>query len=193
MATSSSFAALTAPVEVVLLLLIISCLHFPAQAAATAKDQSSGRVHKYGLWGGLGGLYWKDGVFSAIKSIAMTTDSDLGFRSIQVDYDTRHNTTVSGSRHGGFGETNHTIQFKHPGEILTKISGYYGIINTYLVIRSLEFETNKAKYGPFGAEEGTAFESPSKGNMKIVGFYGRAPPDIANGFVDAIGIYTLTN
>eukprot|EP01018_Ginkgo_biloba_P039067 Gb_05303 [translate_table: standard] len=191
---SFSYSSLTPLVEALLLLLIISCLHFPAQAAATTKDgQSSGRVRKYGLWGGRGGRYWKDGVFLGIKSIAVTTDSDLGFRSIQVDYVTRHNTTVSGRRHGGFGETNHTVQFKHPGEILTKISGYYGIINTYLVIRSLKFETNCANYGPFGAEEGTAFESPSKRNMKIVGFYGRAAPDTDNGFVDAIGIYTLTN
>lgn len=44
-----------------------------------------------------------------------------------------------------------------------------------VVIRSLTFESNRSKYGPFGTEQGTPFALPvvSSGG-KVVGFHGRS-------------------
>ncbi|CAN0906601.1 Jacalin-related lectin 3 [Linum grandiflorum] len=50
------------------------------------------------------------------------------------------------------------------------------------MVRSLTFETNKTKYGPYGVEQGTYFSLPTNGG-KIVSFHGRG-----DWYVDAIGI-----
>lgn len=77
------------------------------------------------------------------------------------------------------------VKLGHPQEILTSVSGYYGSLSSGspAIIRSLTFESNQAKYGPFGFEQGTRFSIPVSGG-KIVGFHGRS-----GWYLDSIGFY----
>lgn len=51
------------------------------------------------------------------------------------------------------------------------------------MIRSLTFNSNKRKFGPFGVEVGTPFSMPMEGGQ-IVGFKGTS-----GWYLDAIGFY----
>lgn len=75
------------------------------------------------------------------------------------------------------------IDLDSPREYLTRISGYVGYTfgNGYLIIRSLRLFTNIKEYGPFGAEEGTYFTSPTG---KIVGMFGWSGT-----LLDALGVF----
>lgn len=77
------------------------------------------------------------------------------------------------------------VKLDYPDEFLTSVHGYYGSLNQRgtIFVRSLTFESNKKKYGPFGFEEGTYFSFPMTGG-KIVGFHGRC-----GWYLDAIGVY----
>jgi len=69
-------------------------------------------------------------------------------------------------------------------EYLTSISGYIRSSSSCpTVIRSLTFQSNKRKIGPFGDEKGVYFSSPTTGG-KVIGFYGRSGDHL-----DAIGVY----
>eukprot|EP01018_Ginkgo_biloba_P038947 Gb_33967 [translate_table: standard] len=115
-----------------------------------------------------------------IVAIHLTVDQNLVLRSIQSEYV----SSVMVPRHGGATSQTYKVEF-HGDEQLTKISGHYGYADNYHIIKSLKFETNQGKYGPFGKEDGTPFEClPMK---KIVGFFGRG----SSGYVDAIGIYAI--
>lgn len=63
------------------------------------------------------------------------------------------------------------------------VSGYFGTLNTYTVVKSLKLETNLHTYGPYGAEDGQSFQL-SAGGGEIIGFHGRSGQ-----FLDAIGAY----
>lgn len=68
------------------------------------------------------------------------------------------------------------MKLHHPEEVLTSVSGWYGAAGaSVVVIRSLTFESNRSKYGPFGTEQGTPFALPvvSSGG-EVVGFHGRS-------------------
>lgn len=73
------------------------------------------------------------------------------------------------------------------GEFLTSIAGYYGNFGDLYVVRSLTFGTNVSTYGPYGAEEGTAFSVPVE-DGKITGFFGRS-----GALLDAVGVYLGPN
>uniref|UniRef100_A0A0D9X9Z4 Jacalin-type lectin domain-containing protein n=1 Tax=Leersia perrieri TaxID=77586 RepID=A0A0D9X9Z4_9ORYZ len=71
-----------------------------------------------------------------------------------------------------------------PGEYLTSVAGHYGRLDGDLVvIRSLTFVSNMRSYGPFGEEDGVAFELPAAGG-KILGFHARSGRRL-----DALGTY----
>lgn len=70
------------------------------------------------------------------------------------------------------------VTLEYPDEHLISISGH---VSSY--IRSLTFESNKRRYGPFGSRRGLPFSLPPMGR-KIVGFYGKS-----GRLVDAIGVY----
>jgi len=137
-----------------------------------------------GPWGGEGGLSWDDGVYTAIRQIVIF--SGRAIDSITIEYD-KNGVSHWSARHGGLGgfET-HKIPLDYPDERLLCISGYSGAFfpNGPVAIRSLTFSTNRRKYGPFGVEEGTFFESPTLGS-RIVGFHGRSGL-----YLDGIGVYT---
>lgn len=70
-------------------------------------------------------------------------------------------------------------------EYLQGVAGFYGAIDENggnTTVRSLTFYSNKGKYGPYGYEIGTAFNSPAKG--KILGFRGSS-----GAFLDNIGVH----
>ncbi|GLJ51000.1 hypothetical protein SUGI_1086010 [Cryptomeria japonica] len=103
-----------------------------------------------GPCGGGGGTYWKDGIFKGITAITVTTDSTT-LRSIQITYATGKGKTYIAPRHGGGSGKKICTIFKYPSEKLQKISGYCGTVcGCWTVIKGLKFETNRAKYGPFG-------------------------------------------
>ncbi|URE19151.1 Jacalin [Musa troglodytarum] len=63
-----------------------------------------------------------------------------------------------------------------PSEYLTSIGGHYGPVEQRgaAVMRSLEFGTNRRKYGPFGWEEGTPFCFDFHSGLDFGGFHGRS-------------------
>ncbi|KAJ7966807.1 Jacalin-related lectin like [Quillaja saponaria] len=127
-----------------------------------------------GPWGGDGGNTWDDGVFTGIKKIFLTKGEAI--YSIQFEYD-RNGQSMWSVKHGGSNEGScHVVQFEYPNEVLTCISGYYGIVGRdecKKVVKSVSFQTNRGRYGPYGNETGTYFSS-TKTEGKIVGFHGRS-------------------
>lgn len=139
----------------------------------------------YGPWGGKGGTVFDDGVYTGIRQIHLSRN--MGIVYIKVLYE-QNGLPVWGNRNGGTGgfKTDKII-FDYPFEVLTHITGYYGPAMIYgpNIIRSLTFHTTKAKYGPYGEEQGMAFSTNLKEGM-IVGFHGRKGL-----FVDAIGVHVV--
>ncbi|KAG6783740.1 hypothetical protein POTOM_009411 [Populus tomentosa] len=80
-----------------------------------------------------------------------------------------------------------TVKLDYPDEYPVSISGYICCLVEYgpVLVRSLMFETNKKKYGPFGIHYGTYFSNPMTGG-KIVGFHGRS-----SWYLVSIGVYLM--
>jgi len=127
---------------------------------------------RVGPWGGLGGDPWDDGINSGVRQIIISHGAAI--YSKQFEYDLR-GSLVWSEKHGTSGGSSKTDQVKlnYPEEVLTSISGCYGALGASVVIRSLTFESNCSKYGPFGTEQGTSFSLPVF-TGKIVGFHGRS-------------------
>ena len=106
--------------------------------------------------------------------------------SIQIEYDTRGCPVWSEKQGGSGGIKTDKVKLDYPEEYLISISGYYGNITEYgpHMVRSLLFESNKRRYGPFGFQKGTHFSFSLIGG-KIVGFHGRS----SGLHLDAIGVY----
>ncbi|XP_057539349.1 jacalin-related lectin 3-like isoform X3 [Amaranthus tricolor] len=142
-------------------------------------------LNQSGPWGGEGGTAWDDGVYTGVKQIVITRGDAIC--SIQVQYDQNGKSVWSAPR----GRTNdvcsYHIKFDYPYEVLTSISGYYGLLVGDIqkrVIVSLTFYTSRAKYGPYGKQMGNSFSSANK-EGKIVGFHGRS----TGTFLNAIGVH----
>jgi hypothetical protein len=76
------------------------------------------------------------------------------------------------------------VKLDFPDEALVSVSGHYGsVCGTPVIIRSLTFQSNHSKYGPFGTEEGTPFSLPVSSG-KVIGFHGRS-----GSYVNSIGFY----
>lgn len=78
------------------------------------------------------------------------------------------------------------ITLDFPDEVLISVSGYYGLIydESPDLVQSLTFESNQAKYGPYGLDEQGTYFSLSITGSKIVGFHGRC-----GRYLDSIGVY----
>ncbi|XP_038990479.1 jacalin-related lectin 3 isoform X1 [Phoenix dactylifera] len=135
-----------------------------------------------GPWGGEGGSPWDDGVYTTIRQVVVVHGAAID--SIRIEYD-KKGSSVWSEKHGGNGGTKtDKVKLDHPHEILTSVSGYFGSLSSGSpLIRSLTFESNQAKYGPFGFEQGMRFSFPMSGG-KIVGFHGRS-----GWYLDSIGFY----
>ncbi|GLJ51009.1 hypothetical protein SUGI_1086230 [Cryptomeria japonica] len=140
-----------------------------------------------GPFGGGGGTEWDDGYFEGINGITITK-SYASLLSIQVSYATVKDTTRTGARHGGAGDHEICTKFMYPTEKLQKISGYCGVVeNNWTVIKCLSFETNFAKYGPFGVVDWAPFEFDLR-SRNVFGFYGRS----SYKYLDSIGLHTYS-
>ncbi|KAK9743430.1 hypothetical protein RND81_03G238700 [Saponaria officinalis] len=136
-----------------------------------------------GPWGSQSGSHWDDGVYSAVRQIAVTHGA--GIESIQIEYD-KQGSPFWADKHGGSGGyKTDKVKLAYPEEFLTSIHGYYGQLYTGgpICVRSLTFVSNLRTYGPFGVDQGSYFCLPKTGD-KIVGFYGRC-----GWHLDAIGAY----
>ncbi|KAG8389917.1 hypothetical protein BUALT_Bualt01G0028800 [Buddleja alternifolia] len=139
-----------------------------------------------GPWGGLNGHHWDDGVHSTIRQLEIVHGD--GIDSIRIEYD-NNGRSVWGEKHGGSGGSKtDKIRLEYPNEYLTSVHGHYGSLKERgpVLVRSLTFESNKRKYGPYGVEQGTYFMVP-KTHGKIVGFLGKS-----GWYLDAIGAYLET-
>ncbi|KAK4838423.1 hypothetical protein QYF36_013612 [Acer negundo] len=157
-----------------------------------------------GPWGGNKGKAWDDG---RLKGRIIEIDVHVGngvIHAIHYRYESTDGCDSSNYKHGGDGAT--TIYRIELGkdinadprnqnrnrclpEELVGISGFYGAFDgnccvEYQVVRSISFYTDKGKYGPFGTEIGTFFNSPACSKAKVVGFHGRSGE-----YLDAIGVH----
>ncbi|XP_042488008.1 inactive protein RESTRICTED TEV MOVEMENT 1-like [Macadamia integrifolia] len=102
---------------------------------------------------GRGGTPWDEKGKSMLTQIFISYDSERVF-SIQTAYIQDGKLQLS-DKHGGNGATFKTVEIDYPSEFLTGISGYK--YSLQCMLKSLTFETNKRKFGPFGPEEGDHF------------------------------------
>lgn len=136
-----------------------------------------------GPWGGHNGARWDDGVFTCVSQVVISCGA--GIDSILIEYDKNGSSVWSDKHGGGGGFKTNKVKFNYPEEFLVSVSGYYGSIIDYgpVLVRSLVFESNKRKYGPFGLQQGTHFSLPMTGGM-IAGFHGRS-----SWFLESIGVH----
>ncbi|URE19108.1 Jacalin, partial [Musa troglodytarum] len=126
---------------------------------------------------------WDESSYGNVKQILVTHGNAIN--SIQIIYDI-NGTVALAHRHGGDGDYFDCISFE-PSEYLTSIGGHYGPVEQRgaAVMRSLEFGTNRRKYGPFGWEEGTPFCFDFHSGLDFGGFHGRS----TGSHLSALGIY----
>ncbi|XP_058110546.1 jacalin-related lectin 3-like isoform X2 [Magnolia sinica] len=136
-----------------------------------------------GPWGGQGGTKWDDGAYTTIRQLVVV--HAVAIDSIQIEYDNKGSSVWSEKHGGSGGSRTDQIKLNFPDEYLISISGYYGSIffGFPTIVRSLTFETNRTKYGPFGFQQGTPFIFPATGS-KIVGFHGSS-----GWYLESIGFY----
>ncbi|KFK44089.1 hypothetical protein AALP_AA1G214700 [Arabis alpina] len=142
-----------------------------------------GKPASVGPWGGQSGHAWDDGMYTTVRQIIISHGSVID--SIQVEYDKNGSSVWSEKRGGKGGKNFDKVKLDYPHEYLTSVHGTYGSFDVWghLCVRSLTFESNRKKYGPFGVESGTYFSLP-KSESKIIGFHGKA-----GWFLDAIGVH----
>ncbi|XP_068652596.1 jacalin-related lectin 3 isoform X2 [Aristolochia californica] len=137
-----------------------------------------------GPWGGGGGSPFDDGFYTTIKQLVVSHGAAID--SLRIEYQGKKGASVWSERHGGTGGARtDKVTLDYPDEILLSINGFYGSITTGgpFVVRSLTFESNKRKYGPFGFQQGSYFSLPVTGGM-IVGFHGRC-----GWYLDSLGVH----
>ncbi|PKI31577.1 hypothetical protein CRG98_048032, partial [Punica granatum] len=129
-----------------------------------------------GPCGGSGSPY-DDRAHTTVRKIFVVFESVI--HSITIEYDD-DGCLVRSCPHGGLYAPRtsrvHQIKLDYPYEYLTSISGYMDKVLGKERVRSLTFQSNKRKYGPFGQEKGRHF--PVQWNSgKIVGFFGQVNDD----------------
>lgn len=134
-------------------------------------------------FGGSRGMFFNDGTYSSIRRITVTVNQET-LTSVQLDYGIE-GQIFRGVRHGGANGTAIVYEL-NPGEIVTKISGFYGGHHSWVIIKSLTFHTNRTKLSQCGPEHGTYFQT-NKEEGKIIGIHGFG----SAGFLDSIGVYML--
>ncbi|KAI5004208.1 hypothetical protein ZWY2020_031451 [Hordeum vulgare] len=104
--------------------------------------------------------------------------------SISVMYERKGKVKAAWTdRWGGEGGNPSSFSLQQD-EYLTSVHGHYGQFNGFVVVRSLTFVSNLRSYGPYGKEDGVAFELHAGASGKIIGFHARSGQ-----FLDAIGTY----
>ncbi|XP_068649280.1 jacalin-related lectin 3-like [Aristolochia californica] len=142
------------------------------------------KVVTVGPWGGGGGSPFDDGLYTTIRQLVVSHGAAID--SLLIEYHDKKGASVWSERHGGTGGTRtDKVMLDYPDEILLSINGFYGSITSRgpFMVRSLTFESNKRKYGPFGFQQGLHFSLPVTGGM-IVGFHGRC-----GWYLDSVGVH----
>ncbi|KAJ3684760.1 hypothetical protein LUZ61_013924 [Rhynchospora tenuis] len=70
-----------------------------------------------------------------------------------------------------------------PNEYIISVKGHYSNWREWIIVRSLKFVTNMRTFGPYGQEEGIAFELTATSG-RIVGFH-----VISGKHIEALGVY----
>ncbi|KAM1513305.1 hypothetical protein ACFX1Z_024748 [Malus domestica] len=125
----------------------------------STKEGGKRKTTVVGPWGGNGGIPWDDGIYNGVREITVVYGHCID--SITL------------------------IKLEYPDEYLVSVTGNYCLLayGGTAIIRSLKFQSNRRKFGPFGIEEGTTFTYNVEGG-KIVGLKGR------NGwYIDAVGFH----
>ncbi|ERN01274.1 jacalin-related lectin 3 isoform X1 [Amborella trichopoda] len=146
-------------------------------------EVGSKKAVSVGPWGGQGGSPWDDGVHTGVKQIVIVHGGAID--SLRFEYD-KKGQSVWSEKHGGNGGCKtDKVKLEYPEEVLTWLSGHYGPMSSGCptIIRSLTFQTNLKKYGPFGVQQGTHFSFTMSGG-KVVGFHGRS-----GWHLDSIGLH----
>ncbi|XP_043714900.1 jacalin-related lectin 3-like [Telopea speciosissima] len=133
-------------------------------------------------WGGLG-THWDDKGQSMLTQIFISYDSKRVY-SIQTAYMLDGKLQLS-NKHGGDGDMFKTVEIDYPSEFLTGISGYKDSLFSDYMVKSLTFETNRRKFGPFGQEEGTHFCIELGSKRFFGGFHGTSDSN----YLLSIGVY----
>ncbi|KAK4859881.1 hypothetical protein QYF36_013490 [Acer negundo] len=132
-----------------------------------------------GPWGGKSGKPFDDGVFSSIEQVNIFVGNGA-VHGIEILYNTKNGNSVKSKRHGGGGDSGDNVKIYRvkldcSKEYIVGVMGYYGSFDGNdgnEALQSITLYSNKGKYGPFGNEIGTAFNSPIS-DGKVVGFHGR--------------------
>ncbi|XP_043714904.1 inactive protein RESTRICTED TEV MOVEMENT 1-like [Telopea speciosissima] len=139
---------------------------------------------KVGPHGTRQGNPWDDKGQSMLTQIFISYDSKR-VRSIQTAYLVGGKVQLS-DKHGGDGDMFTTVKIDYPSEFLIGISGYTGALWSDYIVRSLTFETNRRKLGPFGKEEGTHFCIQMGAKQPVFGgFHGSSDSK----YLFSIGVY----
>ncbi|XP_010265580.1 PREDICTED: jacalin-related lectin 3-like [Nelumbo nucifera] len=145
----------------------------------------NGNIISDGPWGGRGGGEWDDGSHSTVKRLIISHGWVID--SIEVEYGDDEGRSVSHGRHGGGGGTRSEIDLDYPDEFITAIHVTYGTFVWLPVVKAvhtLEIETNRRRYGPFGFGTGRRSFTYRAANGMIVGFHGTS-----GSFLNSIGVH----
>ncbi|XP_042495950.1 inactive protein RESTRICTED TEV MOVEMENT 1-like [Macadamia integrifolia] len=129
---------------------------------------------------------WEDKGQSMLTHIFISYDSKRVY-SIQTACIQDGKLQLS-DKHGGDGKMFKTVEINYPSEFLTGISGYEENDLGDYMLRSLTFQTNRRKFGPFGLEKGAHF-CIQMGTKKQLfgGFHGTSN----SLYLYSIGVYVM--
>ncbi|XP_042493998.1 protein RESTRICTED TEV MOVEMENT 1-like [Macadamia integrifolia] len=130
------------------------------------------------------GTPWDDKGQSMLTHIFISYDCKRVY-SIQTAYILDGKVQLS-DRHGGDGFMFKTVEIDYPSEFLTGISGYGDNESGDCMMKSLTFETNRRKFGPFGTEKGHHFCIQMGTKQRLfAGFHGTSNSK----YLYSIGVY----
>ncbi|THU73495.1 hypothetical protein C4D60_Mb04t23470 [Musa balbisiana] len=141
-------------------------------------------VYVSGPCGGAGGSERDMVVDPGTRILKVMLRHGLAVDAIRIMYHRDGCNGWTGWWGGSGGQLSEIILDVDDDEYLTWISGRYDFFGGEMVIRSLTFGSNKKTYGPYGVEDGFAFDLDA-GGQRIVGFFARSAQ-----FLNAIGVYT---
>ncbi|KAJ4964244.1 hypothetical protein NE237_024183 [Protea cynaroides] len=137
---------------------------------------------KVGPHGGIWGESWDDKGKNLLTHIFISYESGC-INSIQTAY-VIGTKSYQSEKHGGSGKIFKTVELDYPTEFLTGISGFIADDDD-IGLKCLTFETNLRKIGPFGNEEGTAFNIQMGTKRCFGGFHGSSDSN----YIYSIGVY----
>ncbi|XP_042487594.1 protein RESTRICTED TEV MOVEMENT 1-like [Macadamia integrifolia] len=78
------------------------------------------------------------------------------------------------------------VEIAYPSEFLTGITGYKDCDTGEYMVKSLTFQTNRRKFGPFGTEKGTQFSIQMGTKQQLFGGFHETS---SSKYLYSIGVY----